>query len=228
LPFAAPWSAPNACGPVGGTLAFFLVWALGRMAAFGVPVLAASWFWNRLHNRPIGQLVLKSTLAALLVFEVCTLLGLGGLDRAAWSGGWGFAAALALRSALGGVGSWIVAGALFGVTVLAASELGFRWLGPLVRGALFTPFAHLASAWQEWRARVGRRRRRRTRARGAQSRARRARRSRSGSRKWCGRPRRSRWPPRSRRRSGPKPGASRASPPRGDSAWAGRTGTAIS
>jgi S-DNA-T family DNA segregation ATPase FtsK/SpoIIIE len=155
LPFAAPWSAPNACGPVGGTLAFFLVWALGRMAAFGVPVLAAAWFWNRLHDRPIGPLLLKSTLAALLVFEVCTLLGLGGLARADWSGGWGLAASLALRSALGGVGSWIVAGALFGVTVLAASELGFRWLGPLVRGALFTPFARLASAWQEWRERSG-------------------------------------------------------------------------
>src|SRR5262245_19957098 len=125
------------------------------MAAFGVPVLTTAWFWNRLHDRPIGQLVLKSTLAALLVFEVCTLLGLGGLDRAAWAGGWGFAASLALRSALGEVGSWIVAGALLGVTVLAASELGFRWLGPLVRGALFTPFARLASAWQEWRERSG-------------------------------------------------------------------------
>ena len=151
LPFAAPWSAPNACGPVGATLAFAIVWAVGRMAAFGIPLLAAAWFWNRLHDRPVGQLLLKSTLAALLVFEVCTLLGLGGLERAAWSGGWGFAASLALRSALGGVGSWIVAGALLGVTVLAASELGFRWLGPLVRGALFTPFARLASAWQEWR-----------------------------------------------------------------------------
>jgi len=153
LPFAAPWSAPNACGPVGATLAFAMVWAIGRMAAFGVPLLTIAWFWNRLHDRPIGPMILKSTLALLLVFEVCTVLGLGGLDRAAFSGGWGFAASLALRSALGGVGSWIVAGALLGVTVLAASELGFRWLGPLLRGALFTPFARLAAAWQEWRAR---------------------------------------------------------------------------
>jgi S-DNA-T family DNA segregation ATPase FtsK/SpoIIIE len=51
------------------------------------------------------------------------------------------------------VGSWIVAGALLGVTVLAASELGFRWLGPLLRGALLTPFARLAGAWQAWRER---------------------------------------------------------------------------
>jgi len=153
LPFAAPWSAPNACGPVGATLAFALVWAVGRMAAFLVPVLAAAWFWNRLRDRPAGPLVLKSLLTALMAFEVCTLLGLGGLERAAWSGGWGLAASLALRSALGGVGSWIVAGALLGVTVLAASELGFRWLGPLLRGALFTPFARLAGAWQAWRER---------------------------------------------------------------------------
>jgi len=151
LPFAAPWSAPNACGPVGATLAFALVWAVGRMAAFGVPLLAAAWFWNRLHDRPVGALVLKSTLAGLLAFEVCTLLGLGGLNRGAWTGSWGLAAALALRSALGGVGSWIVAGALLGVTVLAASELGFRWIGPLVRGALITPLVHLAAAWREWR-----------------------------------------------------------------------------
>ncbi len=124
---------------------------MGHMAAFGVPVLAGAWAWNRLRDRPIGPLVLRSLLGALLAFEVCTLLGLGGLARQTWSGGWGFAAALALRSALGDVGCWIVAGALFGVTVLAASELGFRWLGPLLRGTLFTPLVRLVEAWRAWR-----------------------------------------------------------------------------
>ena len=151
LPFAPPWSAPNACGPVGATLAFALVWAVGRPAAFGVPLLAGVWAWNRLHDRPVGPLALRSLFAALMAFEVCTLFGLGGLARDSAAGGWGLAASFALRSALGGVGSWIVAGALLGVTALAASELAFRWLGPLVRGALFTPFARLAEAWNGWR-----------------------------------------------------------------------------
>ena len=151
LPFAPPWSAPNACGPVGATLAYALMWAVGRPAAFGVPLLAGAWAWNRLHDHPGGPLTLRSLFGSLMAFEICTLLGLGGLARDAWSGGWGLAASFALRSALGGVGSWIVAGALLGVTVLAASELAFRWLGPLLRGALFTPFARLAGAWQSWR-----------------------------------------------------------------------------
>jgi DNA segregation ATPase FtsK/SpoIIIE, S-DNA-T family len=151
LPFARPWSAPNACGPVGATLAFALVWAIGQMGAYGVPLLAGAWSLNRFRDRPVGPLVLRSLLGALIVFEVCTLFGLGGLERAAWSGNWGFAAALALRSALGGVGSWIVAGALLGVTVLAASELGFHWLGPILRGVLIAPFTGLARAWQSAR-----------------------------------------------------------------------------
>jgi S-DNA-T family DNA segregation ATPase FtsK/SpoIIIE len=152
LPFARPWTAPNACGPVGATLAFVLVWAVGRMAAYGAPLLAGAWSWNRLRDRPVAPLTLRSLLATLIVFELCTLLGLGGTDRLAWSGGWGLAASLALRSALGGVGSWVVAGALLGVTVLAASELGFHWLRPLVRGVLLAPFTGLARAWQAWRA----------------------------------------------------------------------------
>ena len=153
LPFAPPWSAPNACGPVGATLAFALVWSLGHMAAFGVPILAGAWTWNRLRDRPVGPLVLKSLLGGLMTFETCTLLGLGGLERQTWSGSWGFAASLALHSALGDLGSWIVGGALLGVTVLAASELGFRWVGPLLRGALFTPFLRLAEAWRGWQER---------------------------------------------------------------------------
>ena len=153
LPFAPPWSAPNACGPVGATLAFALVWSLGHVAAFGVPILAGAWAWNRLRDAPAGPMVLKSLLGALMTFEACTLLGLAGLERQTWSGSWGFAASLALHSALGDLGSWIVGGALLGVTVLAASELGFRWLGPLLRGALFTPFLRLAETWRGWRER---------------------------------------------------------------------------
>ena len=120
-PGARPWTAPNACGPVGATLAFGLVWALGRAAALGAPVLPAAWAWNRFRGAPAAPLVVSSLIGSLIVLEVCTLLGLGGFDRWAWSGGVGLAASLALRSALGGVGSWVVTGALFGVTVLAAS-----------------------------------------------------------------------------------------------------------
>ncbi|MGH2650639.1 MAG: DNA translocase FtsK 4TM domain-containing protein, partial [Actinomycetota bacterium] len=153
LPFAPPWTAPNACGPVGATLAFVLVWSLGYVAAFGVPALAIAWSWNRLRDAPVGPLVLRSLLGALMAFEVCTLLGLGGLERQAWSGSWGFAASFALRSALGDLGSWVVGGAVLGVTVLAASELGFRWIAPLLRGALLTPFVRFAGAWGAWRDR---------------------------------------------------------------------------
>jgi S-DNA-T family DNA segregation ATPase FtsK/SpoIIIE len=148
LPFAAPWTAPNACGPVGATLAFAIVWSVGYAAAFGIPVLAGAWAWNRLRDRPVGPLVLRSLLGGLMVFEICTLLGLGGLERELWAGSWGLAASLALQSALGHLGSWIVGGALLGVTVLAASELGFRWLGPLLRGTLLTPFMRLADLWR--------------------------------------------------------------------------------
>ena len=126
VPGAPPWTSPNACGPVGATLAFALVWAFGRYAAFGLPLLAGVWSWNRLRNRPVAPLALSSLIGALLLFEICTLFGLGGLDRWSWAGGWGFAASLTLYSALGSLGSWIVAGALFGVTVLAASDSGRR------------------------------------------------------------------------------------------------------
>ena len=54
LPFARPWTAPNACGPVGATLAFALVWAVGHMAAYGAPLLAGAWSWNRFCARPVG------------------------------------------------------------------------------------------------------------------------------------------------------------------------------
>jgi hypothetical protein len=95
------WAPPNACGPVGAALATLLVWVFGRFASFGVPVLCAIWAWNRLRGRQAGPLVISSLLGVLLVFEICVLLGLAGLARVDWSGAWGFAGALALRSSLG-------------------------------------------------------------------------------------------------------------------------------
>ncbi len=147
----APWTPANACGPVGALLATSLVWTFGRAAAFGVPVLSAAWAWNRLRGHPGGPLVISSLVGALLVFEICTLLGLVGLERTTWTGSWGYAAQLVLRSALGQIGSWIVAGALFGVTALAASELGFHWIARLARRALVDPAVGLGHAWADWR-----------------------------------------------------------------------------
>ncbi|HEV2105427.1 MAG TPA: DNA translocase FtsK 4TM domain-containing protein, partial [Candidatus Eisenbacteria bacterium] len=151
---ASPWQAANACGPAGSALAWGLAWMLGRAAAFGVPVLAAVWAWNRLRDRPAGPLAASSAMGALMAFEVCGLLALGGLDRWTWTGGWGFAAALALQSALGVVGSWVVAAALLLVTALAASEMGFHWIAHLVRGAVVAPargvVGGVAGAYGAW------------------------------------------------------------------------------
>src|SRR4029077_15137782 len=60
LPGARPWSAANACGPVGALMSFALVWSFGRVAAFGVPLVAATWAWNRFRSRPAGPLALSS------------------------------------------------------------------------------------------------------------------------------------------------------------------------
>jgi S-DNA-T family DNA segregation ATPase FtsK/SpoIIIE len=151
----APWQSANACGPAGAALAWALAWAFGHAAALLVPVLAGVWAWNRLRDRPVLPLLLKTGLAALLVFEVCALFGLGGLDRWSWSGGWGLAASLALHASLGAVGSWVVAGALLLASALAASELGFHWIGALMHGAVVKPAQGAAAAygsWQESRA----------------------------------------------------------------------------
>jgi S-DNA-T family DNA segregation ATPase FtsK/SpoIIIE len=147
----SPWTPPNACGPVGAMLASVLVWTFGRIASFGVPVLSAVWAWNRLRGHQAGPLIVTSLVGSLLVFEICTLFGLGRLDRLAWTGSWGFAAALALHSALGEVGSWIVAGTLFGVSALAASELGFHWIARLAQRALVDPAVGLGGAVAQWR-----------------------------------------------------------------------------
>jgi len=115
------WAVPNACGPVGAVLAQLLVRVFGRLAGFGVPALAGAWAWNRFRDHKPGPLALTSAMSALLLFEVCVLMGLAGLDRTVLAGGWGFAGALVLHSALGAVGSWIVGGTLFAVSALAAS-----------------------------------------------------------------------------------------------------------
>ncbi|HEY2955948.1 MAG TPA: DNA translocase FtsK 4TM domain-containing protein [Candidatus Eisenbacteria bacterium] len=153
-PGAVPWSAPNACGPAGATLAFALVWAFGGVAAYGVPLLALAWTWNRVRGREAGPLLITSLMGALLLFEACTFAGLVGLDRWTWAGAWGLAASMALHSALGGTGSWIVAGALLGVTTLAASELGFHWAGRALELSLVAPARGLAGAWEAWRKRA--------------------------------------------------------------------------
>ena len=147
----SPWVPPNACGPVGAAWATLLVWIFGRAAAYGVTLLCLVWAWNRLRSHKAGPLVIRSLLGVLLVFEICALLGLGGLDRTSWAGAWGFAGALALRSALGQVGSWVVAGTLFAVTLLVASELGFHWIARLARRTVVDPVVGLGTAWGEWR-----------------------------------------------------------------------------
>jgi len=157
------WATANACGAAGSLLAYGLVWTFGQAAAFGVPLLAGLWGWNRLRSRPALPLLITSALGALMVFEVCTLFGLGGLDRARWAGGWGFAATLALQSSLGLVGSWVVATTLLFVTALAASEMGFHWIGKLAHGLVLDPARGVAGgvsgAWaqlQERRAEAAR------------------------------------------------------------------------
>jgi DNA segregation ATPase FtsK/SpoIIIE, S-DNA-T family len=156
-PGEAPWLTVNACGPVGALLSYGAVWLFGRVAAFGVPLLAALWAWNRLRDRPAAPLVLTCAMGALLVFEICTLFGLANLDRWLWSGGWGFAGAMALQASLGTMGSWITAGALLLLTALAASEMGFHWIGRLAHGLVLNPArgvaGGLAGAWQSWQAR---------------------------------------------------------------------------
>src|SRR6185436_7304514 len=94
-PATGPWTAANACGPVGATLAYGLIWAFGRFASFGVPLLAGFWVWTLFRSKSLGRAALTSAIGALLLFEVCVLLGLSGLERWTWAGGWGFAAALA-------------------------------------------------------------------------------------------------------------------------------------
>jgi S-DNA-T family DNA segregation ATPase FtsK/SpoIIIE len=129
----------------------------GRAAAFGIPLMAGAWSWNRLRGRPMLSLGLMTVVGALLAFELCTLFGLGGLERWNWTGGWGIAGSLALRGAMGDAGSWVVAGALLFVTSLAASELGFHWIARLAHAVVLHPArwlgAGFAQAFADWRER---------------------------------------------------------------------------
>jgi S-DNA-T family DNA segregation ATPase FtsK/SpoIIIE len=136
---------------VGALLAFGLIWGVGHVAAFGIPLLSGGWGWNRMRGNPGAPLAIRTALGGLLTFEVCTLLGLGGLDRTLWVGGWGLASSLALHASLGSVGSWVVAGAVMGVTVLAASEFAFPWMSSVARLLFVTPFTSLAAAFAAWR-----------------------------------------------------------------------------
>ena len=116
-----------------------------------MPVLAGVWAWNRLRDHAAATAPLKSGLAALLVFEMCTLLrASAGLERWQWTGGWGLAASLALQTSLGDVGSWVVAGALLLASALAASEMGFHWIGALMHGAVVKPAQGAAAAYGSW------------------------------------------------------------------------------
>jgi len=141
-----PWTTDNACGPVGAALSYGLVWAFGRFAAYGVPFLALLWSWNRIRGHPVPPLVLRSLIGTLLAFELCTLFGLAGLDRWSLTGTWGVATAMTLHAALGDVGSWVVGLALSGVTLLAASELGFHWIAGFARAVFVIPARALAAA----------------------------------------------------------------------------------
>ncbi len=145
-----PWTTDNACGPAGAALSYALVWAFGGLAAYGVPIVSLGAAWNRLRGHASGPLIVRTGIGTLLAFELCTMFGLAGLDRWRWSGGWGVASAMTIHAALGNVGSWVVLGALTGVTVIVASELGFHWLGRFAHAVFVVPAQRLREAWNAW------------------------------------------------------------------------------
>src|SRR5688572_28270184 len=119
------WSVPNASGPLGAALAHALVGTFGRIAAYGVPLLLFAWCVNRLRDRPVGPLALESAFGAGLVLQALALLGLAGLRALPWAGGFGVGAADLAHGLLGTVGGAVALAALFLVTGLVASEIGF-------------------------------------------------------------------------------------------------------
>ncbi len=121
----AAWSMPNASGPLGAALAHALVGAFGRVVAFGAPLLFFAWSVNRLRNREAGPLALESAFGGAIAIEALALVGLGGGRTAAWAGGIGLGIAGAARAVLGDVGGAIALVAVFLVTGLIASEIGF-------------------------------------------------------------------------------------------------------
>ncbi len=119
------WSTPNASGPLGAWLSHLLVRAWGRIAAFGVPVLALAWGVNRLRGRPGSPLALESAFGMLLVVEALGLFGLLGPSTRPWTGAVGVGLASFATGILGPVGGAIALIALLLVTGLIASEIGF-------------------------------------------------------------------------------------------------------
>ncbi len=119
------WSMPNACGPLGALLAHALFGTFGWVAAYGVPLVFFAWGANRLRARPPGPLALETVFGALLVVEALALLGLAGPAVAPWTGSLGQGLSAAARSLLGTLGAAIALGALFLVSGLVASEIGF-------------------------------------------------------------------------------------------------------
>ncbi len=154
-PGVPPWDVANACGPVGSLLAFGLTWVFGRVAAFGVPLLALLWSVHLFFRRASARgLAVSSAVGTLMVFELCSVAALVGLDRWQWAGAWGVSTAMALHAALGAVGSWVVACALLGVTTIAASELGFHWIGRFLHAVIVAPVRRWAAASEAARERA--------------------------------------------------------------------------
>jgi DNA segregation ATPase FtsK/SpoIIIE-like protein len=129
----AAWAVPNASGPLGAALAHALVGAFGRVAAFGVPLLLFAWGVNRLRGRPAGPLALETAFGSALGLEALALVGLAGAVALPWAGGFGVNAADLAHGLLGTVGGAVALSALFLVTGLVASEIGFGLVTQLFR-----------------------------------------------------------------------------------------------
>ena len=127
------WTTPNAGGPIGAFLARGLVHVFGRIAAFGVPLLALAWGVNRLRAKPAAPLALETAFGALLVVEFLGLLGLFGSAVRPWVGSIGAGLAAFATGILGPVGGAIALSALFLVSGLVASEIGFGLVTTLYR-----------------------------------------------------------------------------------------------
>jgi DNA segregation ATPase FtsK/SpoIIIE-like protein len=127
------WSMANASGPLGAMLAHGLFGAFGRVAAWGVPLLLFAWSLNRLRGRPVAPLAMESAFATLLVLEALALAGLFGARALAWSGSFGAGVAGVAHGILGPIGGGVALSALFLVTGLVASEIGFGLVTQLWR-----------------------------------------------------------------------------------------------
>ena len=119
------WATPNASGPLGAWAARALLGALGRVAAFGVPLLALAWGVNRLRGRPAAPLALETAFGTLIAVEALGLVGLFGPAVRPWVGAVGAGLASFAVGILGTVGGAIALVALFLVSGLIASEIGF-------------------------------------------------------------------------------------------------------